>query len=163
MVRKAALQAVQLVVQSNDQASSLPMAACHWPLYIRLAETLCSILTAAPDSSLASQELQQASCGPTSLFGCWNYCLRGECPIGHPLQGTIGCSSNAWSAICFILSLWGPSLGSSLHNACVHAIHQSHLQQPAMSFRLYLCGGQVTSAKFDNIIMTKRVDTIACH
>ncbi len=68
MVRKAALQAVQLVVQSNDQAGPLPMAACEWPLYLRLAETLCSMLTAAPDSSLASQELQQASCPLTSLF-----------------------------------------------------------------------------------------------
>ncbi|KAL0030024.1 hypothetical protein WJX79_001712 [Trebouxia sp. C0005] len=61
MVRKAVLQAVQLVVQSFDQAGPLPTAACNWPLYIRLAETLCSMLTAAPDSSLASQELQQAA------------------------------------------------------------------------------------------------------
>ncbi len=68
MVRKAALQSVQLVVQSDDQAGPLPMAACNWPLYIRLAETLCSILTAAPDSSLASQELQQASHSLTRLF-----------------------------------------------------------------------------------------------
>jgi len=80
MVRKAALQAVQLVVQSNDQAVSLPMAACNWPLYIRLAETLCSILTAAPDSSLASQELQQASYSLPRLFCSWNHCLCAECP-----------------------------------------------------------------------------------
>jgi hypothetical protein len=80
MVRKAALQAVQLVVQSNDQAGSLPIAACNWPLYIRLAETSCSILTAAPDSSLASQELQQASRSITTLFCSQNYCSCAECP-----------------------------------------------------------------------------------
>jgi hypothetical protein len=88
MVRKAALQAAQLVVQSNDQAGSLPMAACNWPLYIRLAETLCSMLTAAPDSSLASQELQQASRSLSS------FALEIIVYMLNP-QDTIGYSSNA--------------------------------------------------------------------
>ena len=62
MVRKAALQAIGLVVESDAQASQQNSAGCLWPsVYIQLSESLCSLLTVAPDSPLASQDLQQAS------------------------------------------------------------------------------------------------------
>ena len=62
MVRKAALQAIGLVVESDAQAGQQGSAGRIWPsVYIKLAETLCSLLTVAPDSPLASQEVQQAS------------------------------------------------------------------------------------------------------
>lgn len=61
MVRKAALQAIGLVLESDAQASQQD-SGCIWPsVHIKLAETLCSLLTVAPDSPLASQEVQQAS------------------------------------------------------------------------------------------------------
>ena len=76
MVRKAALQAIGLVVESGAQASQQDSAGCTWlPVYIQLAETLCSLLTVAPDSLLASQDLQQASHLATACTGFID-CLR---------------------------------------------------------------------------------------
>lgn len=58
MVRKAAVHAAQqwlvAAAQTHRQHNAL-----HLPLCIRLAEGLCSLLTVAPDSALASYDLQQ--------------------------------------------------------------------------------------------------------
>ena len=70
MVRKAALQAIGQVVESDAQASQQDSAGRIWPsVYIKLAETLCNLLTVAPDSPLASQDLQQASHLATACTG----------------------------------------------------------------------------------------------
>lgn len=55
MVRRAAVQAAQQLLQTHTRDGP----PRRWSMYIRLAEALCSLLTAAPGSPLASHALQQ--------------------------------------------------------------------------------------------------------
>ena len=64
MVRKAALQGAQLVLlgvtnQAAAQTHTHHRLTWHWPQLLQLAEALCGLLTVAPDSALASHDLQQ--------------------------------------------------------------------------------------------------------
>lgn len=62
MVRRAAAHATQQLVQAAAQThTQQDRPQWRWPPYIKLAEALCSLLTAAPDSPLAAPGLQQVT------------------------------------------------------------------------------------------------------
>ena len=70
VVRRAALQAAQQLLQAAAQTHTQQDSLPCWPTYIKLAEALCSLLTAAPDSPLASHGLQQVIVCSNNMHVC---------------------------------------------------------------------------------------------